>query len=198
MRYLFCGRSGVEIEAGNGAASRFILVDSISRLLSPPWKKSGSEFASCASSPLIADVLTYLRRTYDHSCARNQISRLSSSTVPKTRRRKSQRTRRRSVSTRFFLKLSFLFFLQQLHRHDNVRSGINLSKRRSQRRDSFFTVRWYSRARRNEERESEADVCCVHEQGLHERSTRVAAASWPTITELTPTVALRRLFTCYE
>jgi len=48
----------------------------------------------------------------------------------------------------------------------------------------------------NEERER-SRTCAVYASKVC-RSTRVVAASWPTITELTPTVVLRCLFTCHK
>lgn len=74
--------------------------------------------------------------------------------------------------------------------------AINLSKRRGSRRDFFFydtIVLAHVETRRER-----AKPTCVAYASEACRSTRVAAASWPTITELTPTVALRRIFTCHE
>lgn len=93
------------------------------------------------------------------------------------------------------IKLSLPFFLQQLHRHDNVR--LELISRNDVTRDVILFYGAMILARAGTRRERAKPTCVVFTSKAC-RSTRVAAASWPTITELTPTVALRRLLTCHE
>lgn len=72
--------------------------------------------------------------------------------------------------------------------------GANSSATRFSRRDATLDGRLGDAPERKRgERESVPRVRATHRC----RSTR-AAASWPTITELTPTVWLRCLFTCHE
>jgi len=92
--------------------------------------------------------------------------------------------------------LSFSFILfQRVHQHDNVRPEW-ISRNGVARVDVIFfngTILALAETRRER-----AKPTCAGYASEACRSTRIAAASWPTITELTPTVALRRLFTCHE
>jgi len=101
--------------------------------------------------------------------------------------------RRLGVHRRF----SFLLFYQD-QQADNIRSclpGLRIVTRNA----TFHGAWWYSmrvmQHAGTETRRERAESCDVRARKAR-NSTRVAAASWPTITELTPTVVLHRLFTC--
>lgn len=130
---------------------------------------------------VITDVI--LTHSHDH-CARKQVSRFSSSSSFETKVTTTLNIDRPSTTGPLFSTNSPTRWCS---------FEINLSKCNVARDVIFFfTVRWYSRARRNEER---AKPTCTVYASKACKSTRVAAVSWPTITELTPTVVLRRLFT---
>lgn len=133
---------------------------------------------------IITDVI--LTHPHDH-CARKQVSRFSSSSVS---RRRSQQ-----LSTSIGLQPSSCSspcFQIQIHQHDNVR--LKLISRNAMYLATWFFFNGTILARTPKQGERAKPTCAVYASKAY-KSTRVAAVSWPTITELTPTVALRRLFT---